>query len=143
MGKYDKILSIALFIFEALYYAMIKALPEKAARYPMFVLFLLVALTLVLAVKSFIFEKTAEDAKPFADFKCKQFLFVVLLSAIYIFAIEWLGFFSATFIYLLATMFGLKTSIKWGIVGSLVFCIVIYLVFVVFLKVPVPQGILL
>ena len=38
MRKYDKFLTIGLFILEAFYFILIKQLPAKAARYPYFVL---------------------------------------------------------------------------------------------------------
>lgn len=40
-------------------------------------------------------------------------------------------------------MIGLKADIKLSSVTSVGFCILIYLVFVVFLKVPVPSGFLI
>lgn len=54
MKKYDKILTLGLFILEAFYFLLIKQLPEKAAKYPYFVLGLLFALTLLLAFNSFL-----------------------------------------------------------------------------------------
>ena len=115
MRKYDKFLTIGLFILEAFYFILIKQLPPKAARYPYFVLGLMVFLTLLLAINTFII-------KPKIDI---------------------IGFFVTTAIYLFVTMVILKSNIKWSIVVSIVFSIFLYLVFVSFLKVPVPRGFLL
>ncbi|MCL4576180.1 hypothetical protein YWH7056_05260, partial [Fusobacterium nucleatum YWH7056] len=53
MRKYDRFLTIGLFILEAFYFILIKQLPPKAARYPYFVLGLMVFLTLLLAINTF------------------------------------------------------------------------------------------
>lgn len=144
MKKYDKILTLGLFILEAFYFLLIKQLPEKAAKYPYFVLGLLFALTLLLAFNSF-FGKSEEDNEDnkFKDMKKGQFFFIIIVSAIYIFLIDIVGFFTTTFVYLLVVMLGLKNSVKWTIVTSIIFPIFIYLVFVTFLKVPVPKGFLI
>ena len=65
------------------------------------------------------------------------------LSAVYVILIDIIGFFVTTAIYLFVTMVILKSNIKWSIVVSIVFPIFLYLVFVSFLKVPVPRGFLL
>ena len=39
-------------------------------------------------------------------------------------------------------MIGLKANVKLSALTSIGFCILIYLIFVVFLKVPVPSGFL-
>ncbi|MFA1745359.1 tripartite tricarboxylate transporter TctB family protein, partial [Fusobacterium animalis] len=52
MRKYDRFLTIGLFILEAFYFILIKQLPPKAARYPYFVLGLMVFLTLLLAINT-------------------------------------------------------------------------------------------
>ncbi|CAK7030781.1 tripartite tricarboxylate transporter TctB family protein [Fusobacterium varium] len=142
MGKYDKILTISLLILETFYFLLIKALPENAAKYPMFVCILLIILTIMLGVKSFTVQKKYEE-KLFANLQLKQFLFVIIVSGIYIFLIELLGFFVTTLIYLIVVMIGLKANVKLSAITSIGFCILIYLVFVVFLKVPVPSGFLI
>ena len=88
MKKYDKILTLGLFILEAFYFLLIKQLPEKAAKYPYFVLGLLFALTLLLAFNSF-FGKSEEDNEDnkFKDMKKGQFFLIIIVSAIYIFLI--------------------------------------------------------
>ena len=147
MRKYDKFLTIGLFILEAFYFFLIKQLPEKAARYPLFVLGLMVFLTLLLAINTFLIKpKNTEENKEEDQFKGNlygQFFLVIALSAVYIVLIDIIGFFVTTAIYLFVTMVALKSSIKWSIVVSILFPIFLYLIFVSFLKVPVPKGFLL
>ena len=147
MRKYDKFLTIGLFILEAFYFILIKQLPPKAARYPYFVLGLMVFLTLLLAINTFLIKpKNTEENKEEDQFKGNlygQFFLVIALSAVYVILIDIIGFFVTTAIYLFVTMLALKSNIKWSIVVSIVFSIFLYLVFVSFLKVPVPRGFLL
>ncbi|ERT48093.1 tripartite tricarboxylate transporter TctB family protein [Fusobacterium polymorphum] len=147
MRKYDKFLTIGLFILEAFYFLLIKQLPPKAARYPYFVLGLMVFLTLLLAINTFIIKpKDAEEDKEEDQFKGNlygQFFLIMALSAIYVILIDIIGFFVTTAIYLFVTMVTLKSNIKWSIVVSILFPVFLYLIFVSFLKVPVPKGFLL
>ena len=147
MRKYDKFLTIGLFILEAFYFLLIKQLPPKAARYPYFVLGLMVFLTLLLAINTFLIKpKNAEEEKGEDQFKGNlygQFFFIMALSAVYVILIDIIGFFVTTAIYLFVTMVALKSSVKWSIVVSILFPIFLYLIFVSFLKVPVPKGFLL
>ena len=147
MRKYDKFLTIGLFILEAFYFLLIKQLPPKAARYPYFVLGLMVFLTLLLAINTFLIKpKNTEENKEEDQFKGNlygQFFLVIALSAVYVILIDIIGFFVTTAIYLFVTMVTLKSNIKWSIVVSILFPVFLYLIFVSFLKVPVPRGFLL
>jgi len=147
MRKYDKFLTIGLFILEAFYFILIKQLPPKAARYPYFVLGLMVFLTLPLAIHTFLIKpKNTEENKEEDQFKGNlygQFFLVIALSAVYVILIDIIGFFVTTAVYLFVTMLALKSNIKWSIIVSILFPIFLYLIFVSFLKVPVPRGFLL
>ena len=147
MRKYDKFLTIGLFILEAFYFLLIKQLPPKAARYPYFVLGLMVFLTLLLAINTFLIKpKNTEENKEEDQFKGNlygQFFLVIALSAVYVILIDIIGFFVTTAIYLFVTMLALKSNIKWSIVVSILFPVFLYLIFVSFLKVPVRRGFLL
>ena len=146
MRKYDKFLTIGLFILEAFYFLLIKQLPEKAARYPYFVLGLMVFLTLLLAINTFLIKPKNTEDKEEDQFKGNlygQFFLIMALSAVYVILIDIIGFFVTTAIYLFVTMVALKSSVKWSIVVSILFPIFLYLIFVSFLKVPVPKGFLL
>ena len=146
MRKYDRFLTIGLFILEAFYFILIKQLPAKAARYPYFVLGLMVFLTLLLAINTFLIKPKNTEDKEEDQFKGNlygQFFLIMALSAVYVILIDIIGFFVTTAIYLFVTMVALKSSVKWSIVVSILFPIFLYLIFVSFLKVPVPRGFLL
>ncbi|WP_074016525.1 tripartite tricarboxylate transporter TctB family protein [Fusobacterium massiliense] len=144
MRKYDRFLTIGLFVLEAFYFFLIKQLPPKAARYPEFVLSLMLFLTILLAINTFIIKpKNVEEEDKFKGNLFKQFFFVIAISVVYVILIDIIGFFVSTAIYLFVTMVALKSNVKWSIVVSILFPIFLYLVFVSFLKVPVPRGFLI
>lgn len=144
MRKYDRFLTIGLFVLEAFYFFLIKQLPPKAARYPEFVLSLMLFLTILLAINTFIIKpKNVEEEDKFKGNLFKQFFFVIAISVVYVILIDIIGFFISTAIYLFVTMVALKSNVKWSIVVSILFPIFLYLVFVSFLKVPVPRGFLI
>lgn len=73
----------------------------------------------------------------------RRFLITLLCGIVYIYLLGKLGFFSASFLFFLSLTFLLKVERKgFAIVFGLVLLLLIYLVFVRFLTVPVPKGIL-
>ncbi|MEG0070138.1 MAG: tripartite tricarboxylate transporter TctB family protein [Cetobacterium sp.] len=143
MERYDKYLSGFILFIAGIYYYFITQLPAKAGSYPKFVLTLLLFFTVILGIKSFISKKNDDKKKLFQGILPKQFLFIVITCLIYTAVLNIFGFFISTFIYLIVVMTGLKIKIKNACLVSCGFCVVIYLVFVIFLKVPVPSGILI
>lgn len=138
MKTYDSILSIFLLIFCGMYYVAINKLPEEARQYPLFIFVLLLAFTVILLITTFI--KKEEKINIFQGMQFKQFGFVLITAIVYVAMINILGFFTSTLIYLLITLLGLKVIPKYAVITSVGFCIVVYLVFVFFLRVPVPRG---
>ena len=125
MRKYDRFLTIGLFVLEAFYFFLIKQLPPKAARYPEFVLSLMLFLTILLAINTFIIKpKNVEEEDKFKGNLFKQFFFVIAISVVYVILIDIIGFFVSTAIYLFVTMVALKSNVKWSIVVSILFPIV-------------------
>lgn len=141
MERYDRYLSIFMLFIAGLYYYFIIQLPAKAGSYPKFVLALLLLFTIVLGIKSFVSKKNDDKKNLFQGILPKQFLFIVITCLIYTAILNIFGFFVSTFIYLVVVMVGLKIKIKNACLVSCGFCAIIYLVFVIFLKVPVPSGI--
>lgn len=140
MAKYDKYLSIFMIFISIIYYTLINSLPEKAGTYPYFVLCLLSIFSVILLIQSFI-SKENNKGNIFKGILLNQLLSLITLCIIYIFLINFLGFFSSTFLYLIGTMKLLNIKIKSSLGVSCGFCIFIYVIFVIFLKVPVPMGI--
>lgn len=145
MKKNDFYLAAGIMIICVLYLFATLQLPEKAAFYPIFVVSLLIIMDIMFIIETFLkYKKTSaaicEGEKMFKDFEIKQFFFVLATSLVYIVLINILGFYVTTLIYLLLTLLGLGVKKHHSIIATIGFCIVVYLAFTVFLKVPLPTG---
>ena len=79
----------------------------------------------------------------FKGFQASQFIFVSTACIAYMFLLRWLGFYLAGGIYLIGVMLYLKVKPIQMIITTLFLGTLIYGVFTVFLKVPLPKGILI
>jgi len=76
----------------------------------------------------------------FKDWGNQNVLIIIFSLIIYVFFLEWLGFFLATFIFSLILMTRLKTGWIRGTIFSTIAVIVIMLLFVKLFKVQLPEG---
>lgn len=88
-------------------------------------------------------KKITDDlAKIFSGFQPLQFFFVAGACIAYLIALYYLGFYISSFIYLVTVMYFLKVR-QWQIwLSILILGLLIYGVFTVFLKVPLPPGLI-
>jgi len=142
MRRLDLILSLVLLGVVGVFYFLTFQLPENAMIYPLFVISLLLILTLIQLFGAY-FRKTDEEANMFKNIKWKQFFFVLVTCGIYVVLINILGYITSTFIYVLATLYGLKTGKKLSILVSVGFVIIMYFLFNEALNVPLPKGFLI
>lgn len=78
----------------------------------------------------------------FSEFLPQQFFFLVFGAIAYLALLYYLGFYLAGVIYLICTLWGLKVR-PLPLAGTVIIMgILIYGVFTLFLKVPLPKGIL-
>ena len=90
----------------AFFYAYSYKLTEESKTYPMFTIALLFALTtlylvqMILSARKFGVESGADEV--FAGFKPVQFIVSIVLTLVYFLMIKYLGFFSATIIFMFA-----------------------------------------
>lgn len=145
MRKQNIALGSSVLVFTAIYCIMITRLPEKARTYPIFIAGLLCVLSLTFLIKSIIEKPKDNEEKVsiFADFQKKQYIFVLCTAFIYVALINLLGYFAATFIYLIVSLFGLKINKLQSVLISVGFCLVIYIGFKLLLKVPLPAGLII
>lgn len=77
----------------------------------------------------------------FKGFVPQQFFFIVFGSIAYLVLLHYLGFYLAGGIYLICTLWGLKVRLVPLICTVAVMGALIYGVFTLFLKVPLPKGV--
>lgn len=130
----------------AFFYAYSYKLTEESKTYPMFTIALLFALTtlylvqMILSARKFGVESGADEV--FAGFKPVQFIVSIVLTLVYFLMIKYLGFFSATIIFMFASLLYLKVHIVPAVISVLVMNLLIYFAFVRFLGVKLPSGLL-
>ncbi|MDE5878857.1 MAG: tripartite tricarboxylate transporter TctB family protein [Desulfovibrio sp.] len=78
----------------------------------------------------------------FTGFVAGQFFFVVIASVAYLALMRYVGFYPAGLVYMVAVMWRLKVPPLHMAVTLAVLGVLIYAVFTLFLKVPLPRGIL-
>ena len=130
----------------AFFYVYSYQLTAESKKYPMFTIILLFGLTtlylvqMILAAKKFGVESGADEV--FAGFLPAQFIVSLVLTLAYFFLIKYLGFFSATIIFMFASLLYLKVKIVPSLITVASVTLLIYFAFVVFLGVRLPKGLL-
>ena len=79
----------------------------------------------------------------FAGFKAAQFFIAVVLTIVYFFLMKYLGFFSATVIYMVAALVYLRVPPVHTVIAVIGVNVMIYVAFVEFLGVRLPKGLLI
>lgn len=139
MKRLNLILDFTLMGICAVFFFMTSQLPERAATYPTFVISLLLILTLLDLIITLL-NKDNNEESTFTGIELKQLLTVTILSGIYIFLINILGYVTSTFLYIGTLLMMLKIKKVNSILISVGFSLIIYVLFKMVLKVPLPRG---
>ena len=135
-----------LYAFCAFFYAYSSKLNAGSKTYPLFTITLLFGLTtlylfqMILAARKYGVESGVDTV--FAGFKALQFTLSLVLTIVYFFLVKYLGFFSATTIFMIASFIYLKVPVLHSVIALVAMNLLIYLAFVQFLGVRLPAGIL-
>lgn len=130
----------------ALFLTMTLRLKKAAQIYPLFIIVVLFILTVSYTVKMVRLYRGAglvnDVSETFSGFLGKQFFVVLASSAAYL-VLMWLaGFYISSLVYLVGTLLFLKVSKKHIAITAAVMAALIYCAFTLFLKVPLPVGLL-
>ena len=130
----------------AFFYVYSFQLSATSKTYPTFTIALLFCLTtlyliqMIISARKFGVESGAQEV--FAGFRPVQFVVSLALTAVYFFMMKYLGFFSATVIFMFASLLYLRVHIIPAVVSVVVMNLLIYFAFVKFLGVRLPSGLL-
>ena len=131
----------------AFFYVYSFDLSESSKSYPIFTIVLLFGLTtlyliqMIIAAKKYGVESGVD--KVFAGFLPKQFILSLVLTVVYFFLIKYLGFFTATTLFMIASFVYLKVPVLHSVIALVSMDLLIYLAFVLFLGVRLPTGLLI
>ena len=130
----------------AFFYVYSFDLSEESKSYPIFTIALLFGLTtlyliqMIISARRFGVESGVDEV--FAGFKVKQFVLSVVLTIVYFLIIKFLGFFTATIVFMVASFIYLKVPKLHALIATVAMNLLIYLAFVQFLGVRLPKGLL-
>ena len=133
---------IAIFLYIVAIYVLInsRSLPIESAKFPSRVAWILLGLNSIFLYQ--IITDKIKHKKRKDDIIPKKMWTIIGLSVVYIFTIEYFGYFLLTPIYILATMMALGvTNKKLAVIVTAVSMGFIFMGFKVLLHVPVPSGI--
>lgn len=147
MKKSDFGVIAFLYLFCAFFRYQIYLLPQEAQTYPNVLLLAIFVLTTLYAIKAIITWKREghiqdDMAHLFDGFLPKQFWCVVAGCFFYVVLLYTVGYYVASILYMVVALALLKVKAKYIAIVIVALLIVIYLVFSLFLKVPLPVGLL-
>ncbi len=130
----------------AFFYVYSFQLSEGSKSYPTFTIALLFFLTtlylaqMIISARKFGVESGTDTV--FAGFKPAQFFVCLGLTLVYFFMMKYLGFFTATVVFMAAALLYLKVPLIQAGIALVSVNLMIYLAFVRFLGVKLPAGLL-
>ena len=135
-----------MYIVCAFFYVYMQELPDDSKTYPTFTISLLFGLTtlyLITMIFKAVKNGTEAGMESFKGFVPRQFFFCLALVLLYLLGISKLGFFVSTAVFMVAVMAFLKVPWKYIAIAVVAMVVLLYLAFVMFLKVKLPSGILI
>ncbi|MBQ7457505.1 MAG: tripartite tricarboxylate transporter TctB family protein [Desulfovibrio sp.] len=146
MKQSDVCVVLFFYVLCLVFYVLIGDLPEEAQTYPMTIVGCLALLNTFFAfqhVKRFLTEGLLDDFPAiFSGFQTKQFFGAVLLCLGFVVLLPLAGFYVASLVFLVSCLLFLHVPKLHLLLTILVLAGLIYVVFTLFLKVPLPMGIL-
>lgn len=130
----------------AFFYVYSNKLSAGSRTYPLFTIALLFFLTtfyliqMILAARKFGVESGVETV--FGGFKPVQFFVTLALTIVYFFMMKYLGFFTASIVFMIAALLFLKVPVVATAIAVVAMNLLIYVAFVKFLGVKLPRGLL-
>jgi len=147
MKKTDLGVVAFMYAVAAFFYVYSFKLSAGSKQYPLFTIYLLFGLTtlyliqMIINARKFGVESGVDTV--FEGFKPLQFFVSLALTAVYFIMMKYLGFFSATVVFMIASLLYLKVPPVATAITVVAMVGLIYLAFVVFLGVRLPKGILI
>ena len=138
----EKVYSLSVTVISVLLTVQAFRYPAESSHFPRFLCILMVLFSLISLSKALKDKEQKREEITFAS-TVKLPLIVFLTAIVYIFGIAYVGYFVSTTVYMLVMMFlfGERRIIPMGAAVA-VFLIVIYALFVHFLGLRLPEGIL-
>ena len=146
MKKTDIGVVVFMYAVCGLFLSMSGSLSASSRTYPLFTIALLFGLTTLYLLTMVVKAKKngVESGKEelLEGFEGLQLLICIVLTVAYMLLIRYLGFFSATILFMLAVLLYLRVPILATVLATAVINLLVYLAFTKFLGVRLPGGLL-
>jgi len=137
MTKKNRITAIVIIVLSILGLVEAKSYPAEAGAYPLAILLMAIALSVILLV-----TKPRVKTKP-GNIVYRQLYGMIAFTIAYYIIIRIIGYYFATLLYVLVSMYFLKERNLIVLASvSVGFVVVLYCVFGLFLRVPLPHLVL-
>ena len=137
MAKKNRITAIVVIVLSIFGLMEAKSYPTEAAAYPLAILLMAIALSVILLV-----TKPRVKTKP-GNIVYRQLYGMIAFTIVYYILIRVIGYYFATLLYVLVSMYFLKERNLIVLASvSVGFVVVLYCVFGLFLRVPLPHLVL-
>jgi len=137
MAKKNRITAIVVIVLSIFGLLEAKSYPAEAASYPLAILLMAIALSVILLV-----TKPRVKTKP-GNIVYRQLYGMIAFTIAYYIIIRIIGYYFATLLYVLVSMYFLKERNLIVLASvSVGFVVVLYCVFGLFLRVPLPHLVL-
>lgn len=147
MKKTDIGVVVFMYAVCAYWYYGTTQLKESSRTYPYFTVALLFGLTTLYLLQMLVAAKKhgveSGVSEVFKDFQPAQFFVCLACVIVYVVLVSTVGFFVSTVVFMVAVMLYLKVPVLHMSIAVVVLTVLIYFVFVRFLGVKLPTGILI
>ncbi len=139
----ESLFVIAVLALAALFWHQTGLIPEEATQFPKLLIVCIVGLALAMFGQAWTQAKKKEQEEAGAPINLVRIFFLSILLLAYVFSVQPIGYFVATplFICTAGILFKALRPL-WAVVVAILFSSFIYALFVGFLHLPVPLGIL-
>lgn len=146
MKKTDIGVVLFMYVICAFFYTHMLKLDTNSQTYPKFTIALLFGLTtlyvLIMLSKAKKFGVESGLDRVFDGFLAVQFFVCLALVIVYLLMMNYLGFFIATIVFMIAALLFLRVPLVHSLIAVLLINLLVYFAFVKFLGVKLPAGLL-
>ena len=137
----DMIISIVVLAFLTSLAVQVPEIPDVSRGYPLVLLIISYAMTIILLVSSMVKMKTENKQETQVAEQAKIIIPYCLMIAVYLFLMNKIGYIASTVVFMIASLVYLKLKNKVLMVAlSIIMTVILYFVFTNFLTVILPRG---
>lgn len=150
MKRSDICVVSAVYLIALAFFVMTVQLPDEAQTYPMGLIIGMALLNTLFLIQQLakawaagVLTKTENDFPTiFSTLLPRQFAFALAGCLLFLVLMYSVGYYAASILYLVGTLFFFKVPSKWILMTLVALVALVYAVFTLFLKVPLPAGVL-